>query len=60
MGVKLGLSYSGKNRDSRCLRTIQNRIFRPKREERALGWRMLHNEELHNLYASPDIVRVIK
>jgi hypothetical protein len=30
----------------------------PKREEVAGGWRRLHNEELHNLYASPDIVRV--
>jgi hypothetical protein len=36
------------------------RIFGPKREEVAGGWRRLHNEELHNLYASPDIVRVIK
>jgi hypothetical protein len=24
------------------------------------GWRRLHNEELHNLYASPNIIRVIK
>jgi hypothetical protein len=24
------------------------------------GWRRLHNEELHNLYASPKIIRVIK
>jgi hypothetical protein len=26
----------------------------------AAGWRRLHNEELHNLYSSPDIIRVIK
>jgi hypothetical protein len=38
-----------------CLRGI----FGPKREEVAGGWRKLH-EELHNLYASPDIIRVIK
>jgi hypothetical protein len=36
------------------------RIFGPKREEVVGGWRRLHNEELHNLYASPNIVRVIK
>jgi hypothetical protein len=35
-------------------------MFRPKREEVAGGWRILHNEELHNLYASLDIIRVIK
>jgi hypothetical protein len=36
------------------------RIFRPKREEVAGGWRRLHDEELHNLYATPNIIRVIK
>jgi hypothetical protein len=36
------------------------RIFGPKREEVARGWSRLHNEELHNLYASPNIVRVVK
>jgi hypothetical protein len=36
------------------------RIFGPKREEVAGGWRRLHNEELHNLYASLNIFRVIK
>jgi hypothetical protein len=35
-------------------------LFGPKREEVARGWRRLHNEELHNLYASPNIIRVIK
>jgi hypothetical protein len=36
------------------------RIFGPKREEVAEGWRRLHNEELHNMYASPNIIAVIK
>jgi hypothetical protein len=33
--------------------TVLRRIFAPKREEVARGWRRLHNQELHNLYASP-------
>jgi hypothetical protein len=41
-------------------RVLRRRIFGPKREEVAAGWRRLHNEELHNLYASPNIIRVIK
>jgi len=36
------------------------RIFGPKREEDAGGWRRLHNEELHNLYTSPNFIRLIK
>jgi hypothetical protein len=39
---------------------VLRRIFGPEREEVAGGWRRLHNEELHNLYTSPDIIRVIK
>jgi hypothetical protein len=34
-------------------------MFVPKREEVTKGWRKLHNEELHNLYSSPNINRVI-
>jgi hypothetical protein len=36
------------------------RIFEPKREKLAGGWKRLHNEELRNLYASPNVIRVIK
>jgi hypothetical protein len=36
--------------DNRVLR----RIFGPKRDEVTGDWRKLHNEELHNLYSSPD------
>jgi hypothetical protein len=35
-------------------------IFGPRWEEVAGGWRRLHNEELHNSYASSNIVQVIK
>jgi hypothetical protein len=36
---------------------VLRRIFGTKREEVAGGWRRLHNEDLHNLYSSPDIIR---
>jgi hypothetical protein len=36
------------------------RIFGPKREEVTGDCRKLHNEELHNLYSSPNIIRIIK
>jgi hypothetical protein len=45
------------------LRVFENRmlkrIFGPKREDWAGSWRMLCNEELYNLYASPNITRMI-
>jgi hypothetical protein len=45
------------------LRVFENRVLRriygPKREEVTGDWRKLHNEELHGLYSSPSIVRVI-
>jgi hypothetical protein len=31
-----------------------------KRDKKIEGWRILHNEQLHNLYSSPNIIRVIK
>jgi hypothetical protein len=42
--------------ENRALR----RIFGPKTEEVTGEWRKLHNEELHDLYCSPNIFRVIK
>jgi len=39
---------------------VLRRIFGPKREEVAGVWRRLRNEELHNLYASPNVIRVIR
>jgi hypothetical protein len=60
MGVKLSLTL----REEHRLRVFENRvlrrIFRPKRDEVTGGWIKLHNEELHNLYSSPSIIRTIK
>jgi hypothetical protein len=43
-----------------CENRVLREIFEPKREEVVGGCRRLHNEELHNLYTSPKIVRVIE
>jgi hypothetical protein len=49
-------------REEHRLRVFENRVLRrifgPKREEDG-SWRKLHNDELHSLYSSPNIVRVI-
>jgi hypothetical protein len=39
---------------------VLRRIFGPKRDRVTGGWRKLHNEDLHNLYSSPKIIRIIK
>jgi hypothetical protein len=39
---------------------VLRRIFGPKRDAVTGEWRKLHNEELHNLYSSPDIIRQVK
>jgi hypothetical protein len=39
---------------------VLKRIFGPRRDEVMGKWRKLHNEELHNLYSSPNIIRMIK
>jgi hypothetical protein len=36
------------------------RLFGPKRDEVTGGWRKLYKEKLHNLYSSPNIIRMIK
>jgi hypothetical protein len=51
-------------REEHRLRVFENRvigrIFRPKWDEMMGGWRKLHNEELHSLYSSRSIIRMIK
>jgi hypothetical protein len=39
---------------------VLRRIFGPKRDEVTREWGKLHNEELHDLYSSPNIIRIIK
>ena len=39
---------------------VLRRIFGPRRDEVTGEWRRLHNEELNDLYSSPNIVQVIK
>ena len=57
-------AWSLTSREERKLRVSENmvlrRIFGPRRDEVTGEWRRLHNEELKDLYSSPNIVRVIK
>jgi hypothetical protein len=51
-------------REEHRLRVVENRVLRrifgPKKDEVTGEWRKLYNEELHILYSSPDIIRLIK
>jgi hypothetical protein len=51
-------------REEHRLRVFENRvprrIFGPKRNEVMGEWRKLNNEELHDLYSSPNTIRIIK
>jgi hypothetical protein len=51
-------------REEHGLRVFENKVLRkifgPKRVEVTGGERKLHNEELHDLYSSPSIIRMIK
>jgi hypothetical protein len=58
------LSISVREKEEHRLRVFENRVLRrifgPKRDEVTGDWRKLHNEELHNFYSSPNIIRMIK
>jgi hypothetical protein len=51
-------------REEQRLRAFENRVLRrifgPERDEVTGGWRKLYNEELHNLYSSPSVIRMIE
>jgi hypothetical protein len=51
-------------REEHRLRVFENRVLRrifgPKRDEVIERWGKLHDEELHNLYSSPSIIRIMK
>jgi hypothetical protein len=51
-------------REEHRLRVLENRVLRrifgPKKDGVTGGWRKLHNEELHDFYSSPSIIRIIK
>jgi hypothetical protein len=53
------LILRGKHRLRIFENRVLRRIFGPMRDEVIGGWRELHNEELHNLYCSPSIIRMI-
>jgi hypothetical protein len=55
----LSLTLRGEHRLKVFENRVLRRIFGPKREEDG-SWRILNNDELHSLYSSPKIVRVIK
>jgi hypothetical protein len=51
--MKCGRSRAFKN-------MVLGKIFEPNRVDMKGEWRKLHNEHLHNLYSSPNIIRIIK
>jgi len=56
---RLGLSQWGEERVCVPKNKVLRKIFVPKSEKVIGNWRKLHNEVLNNLYASPNIIRMI-
>jgi hypothetical protein len=57
---KRKISFDGNDRNFQIFTTTVCGSFGPKKDEVTGEWRKLHNEELHVLYSSPNIARVIK
>jgi hypothetical protein len=57
-------TWSQTLREEHKLRVFENRVLRrifgPKRDDIIVGWRKLHNNELHNMYSLQNIIRMIK
>jgi hypothetical protein len=62
MGLEIShpLTHTKQKLTRRQTKTVAEEIAGPKRDEETGGWRKLHNEELHNLYSSPSVIRMIK
>jgi hypothetical protein len=54
------LTLREEHRPGVCENRVPRTIFVPKRDEVTGEWRKLHKEELHDLYSSPSIIRIMK
>jgi hypothetical protein len=61
MGVKPVSDIKEEHKLRVFVNRVLRRMFEPKRDEMVLGWRKLHNEEVHDLYSLPSsVIRMIK
>jgi hypothetical protein len=60
LGVGLTTLYCKNNLVTKIINKVLRKIFEPKKDEVTGEWRKLHSEELHELYSSPSIIRIIK
>jgi hypothetical protein len=60
MGVKLGLTLREEHRLGVFENRVLRKMFGPNRDEVTGEWRKLQNKELHDLYSSLNILRIIK